>query len=508
MSSQVIRRLQLTVLCGLALLTSPGLAQRASAPRDDAAIDRPRPQRQGGARGDSQALPEDVQRLNRLSVILGRPGADRITLSILSAAAAEVQVEYGSALEGPVRTTPLMTLEGGVPREVDLTALRPHSAQVYRLRWRLSGHTDFQTEELQQFQTQRLPGQAFTFALQGDSHPERGHQFDARLYAQTLRAVHAKAPDFYLTLGDDFSVDTLRTVNQGTVAGRYLLQRPFLALVGQSAPLFLVNGNHEQASNANLDGTADNVAVWAQNARNRLFPQPAPDSFYSGNGDPVQHIGLLRNYFAWTWGDALFVVIDPYWHSDQAVDNSMGTRDKKGGRDLWNNTLGDVQYRWLRTTLENSQARFKFVFAHHVLGTGRGGVGMASQAEWGGRDRQGRDQFRERRPGWPEPIHRLMVRTGVTIFFQGHDHVFARETLDGVTYQTVPEPADPNYALYFAEAYSGAEVLPNSGHLFVSVTSDKVRVDYHRSWLPKDIAGAPGESLAPAFSYELPPNRK
>lgn len=453
-------------------------------------------------------LPEDVRRLERLSVILGRPGVDRITLNILSAEAAEVQVEYGAAAQGPSRATPWVPLEAGVPREVELTGLSPLSSQVYRLRSRVAGSTELHTHALQRFQTQRLPGQAFTFALQGDSHPERGHQFDAGLYAQTLRAVQAKAPDFYLTLGDDFSVDTLKEVNAATVTGRYQLQRPFLALVGQSAPLFLVNGNHEQAAQANLDGSPNNVAVWAQNARNRFYPQPAPDGFYSGNTDPVPHIGLLRNYFAWTWGDALFVVIDPYWHSAQAVDNSMGTRDKKQGRDLWNNTLGDAQYRWLRATLEGSQARFKFVFAHHVLGTGRGGVGMASQAEWGGRDRQGRQLFSEKRPGWPEPIHTLMARTGVTIFFQGHDHVFARETLDGVTYQTVPEPADPNYALYFAEAYAGADVLPNSGHLSVSVTSDKVRVEYHRSWLPKDMATAPGETLSPAFSYELPVNRR
>ena len=87
-----------------------------------------------------------------------------------------------------------------------------------------------------------------------------------------------------------------------------------------------------------------------------MVPQPAPGGIYTGNAQPVAHIGLLRNYFAWTWGDALFVVIDPYWHSDGAADNELGSRDKKG-RDLWRNTLGDAQYHWLRQTLEQSQAR-------------------------------------------------------------------------------------------------------------------------------------------------------
>jgi len=56
----------------------------------------------------------------------------------------------------------------------------------------------------------------------------------------------------------------------------------FLGLVAHSSPLFLVNGNHEQAAACNLDGTPNNVAVWAQTARNRLFSQPAPDGFYTG----------------------------------------------------------------------------------------------------------------------------------------------------------------------------------------------------------------------------------
>lgn len=487
------------VMLGALLCGAAGGQVDVAAP-NGAGPARERPPR-SGPRPASQDLPPDVRQLESMSVILGRPTADRITLNVLSAEAREIQVDFGSAEEGPARSTALLALNAGAPREVELTGLRPGSPQVYRLRWRTPGETAFRVEDVRRFHTQRAPGQAFTFALQGDSHPERGHQFDAGLYAQTLRAARAAAPDFYLTLGDDFSVDTLKEINAATVTGRYLLQRPFLALMGQTAPLFLVNGNHEQAALANHDGSPDNVAVWAQNARNRLFPQPAPDGFYSGNTEPVAHVGLLRNYFAWTWGDALFVVIDPYWHSAQAVDNATGSRDKRG-RDLWNNTLGDAQYRWLRQTLEGSQARFKFVFAHHVLGTGRGGVGMASQAEWGGQDRRGRNLFAERRPNWPEPIHALMARTRVTIFFQGHDHVFARQQLDGVTYQTVPEPADPNYALYFADAYAGADLMPNSGHLRVSVSPDKVRVEYHRSWLAKDQPGGAG-ALPAAFAYEL-----
>ncbi len=67
---------------------------------------------------------------------------------------------------------------------------------------------------------------------------------DPDLYARTLLNVAVAKPDFLICMGDDFSVDTLQTLNAETVAERYTLQRPFLGLVAHSAPIFLVNGNH------------------------------------------------------------------------------------------------------------------------------------------------------------------------------------------------------------------------------------------------------------------------
>jgi hypothetical protein len=297
-------------------------------------------------------------------------------------------------------------------------------------------------------------------------------------------------------------VDTLRTVNAETVAERYSFQRPFLALVAQSSPLFLVNGNHEQAAARNLDGTPDNVAVWAQNARNGFFPQPAPDGFYTGDTRPVPFIGPIRDYYAWTWGNAMFIVIDPYWHSPQPVDNVFGGGDKKSHRDSWEVTLGDEQYEWFKKTLESSKTKYRFVFAHHVLGTGRGGIEEADLFEWGGKNKKGVDEFARRRPGWKLPIHQLMARCGVAIFFQGHDHVFVRQQLDGVVYQTLPEPADPSYALYNKNAYRSGDVLPNSGRVRVTVSPEKVRVEYVRSCLPKDATPEhPNGEIA--LSYEI-----
>ncbi len=408
------------------------------------------------------------------SEILGRPTSNSITVNVVPAVGMELYYEYGTSPGSYTARTAAQKASAGAPLETLISGLQPNTRYYYRLR-----SADLTGEE-RTFTTARAPGSTFTFAIQGDSHPERiGNQFEPTLYERTLRSAAASQPDFFFTIGDDFSVDTLKTVNAETVRELYINQRQWLGLV--EAPVFLVNGNHEQASLANLDGTPNNVAVWAQTSRNAYYPQPAPDAFYTGDAQPVEHIGLLRDYYAFTWGDALFVVIDPYWHSPQTVDNQFGAdRDEKKNRDLWNVTLGEAQYQWFKRTLETSTAQYKFVFAHHINGTGRGGIELADSYEWGDAA-----QFKTKRPGWDAPIHQLMAQNQVTIFFQGHDHLFARQELDGVIYQTLPEPAHPGYTTENDDAFTSGVKYPNSGHLQVTVSPEGVKVDYIRSYLEK-----------------------
>lgn len=433
-----------------------------------------------------------------LSLVLGRPTDRSVTLSVLSATAREARLEYGvlgGAMTGKVEAR---TLRAGEPSEFELSGLEADRAYAYRLRMRSAVGEDRVEEGT--FRTQRSKGSTFRFALQGDSHPERlGKMYDPRLYERTMRNVATDGPDFYLTMGDDFSIERLiarQGCTEESVGAVYAHQRGFLGVVGRSAALYLVNGNHEEAARYLCDGTATNPAVLAGRSRVRFFPLPAPDFFYTGNIEPVEHVGLVRDYYAWTWGDALFVVIDPYWHSAVQVDAEAGGKQGggekragkggKGGRDLWGVTLGDVQYHWLERTLRGSDAKFKFVFCHHVLGTGRGGIEEAGRFEWGGSDSRGFDRFFQNRPGWTEPIHALMRDSGVTIFFQAHDHLYAHQELEGVVYQSVPNPADSTFTAFNREAYRSGDVLPNSGHLRVTVTEDSACVEYVRSRRPED----------------------
>ncbi len=108
---------------------------------------------------------------------------------------------------------------------------------------------------------------------------------------------------------------------------------------------------------------------------------PVTENFYTGNTTTIPGIGLLRDYYAWQWGDALFIVIAPYWSSPAQLDTGLGGHNSTSSKtqDIWAITDGDAQYMWLKQTLEQSTAKWKFVSAHHVMGTGRGGIEAAKQ---------------------------------------------------------------------------------------------------------------------------------
>jgi hypothetical protein len=465
-------------------------------------------QRKGGRdRAEDYKLPSELASFDALSLILGRVTDQSATVSALARESLEGFFEFGTTSGGYWRNTGLFALTAGKPVESIFDHLQPNAECFYRLQYRKPGEAVFRARPECRFHTQRPAGTMFSFAVQGDSHPERPQMSDPNLYARTLLNAAAGRPDFYICMGDDFSVDTLPLLDADTVSGRYALQRPFLGLVAQSAPLFLVNGNHEQAAlfNYNQAGTPHDVAVWAQNARNRYFPEPSPDAFYAGDTEPLKSIGALKDYYAWTWGDALFVVLDCYWHSAALVDNPLHSDDNTGdkqARDWWQITLGDAQYQWFKRTLEQSKTAHKFVFAHHVLGTGRGGTEECDLYEWGGRNRRGDWEFSQRRPDWELPVHQLMAKHGVTIFFHGHDHLFCRQERDGIVYQQVPMPADQRYQTYNADRYQSGVKLPNSGYLRVNVTPEQVKVDYVRCYLPQDET-AQQKTGEVAYSYTV-----
>ena len=390
--------------------------------------------------------------------------------------------------------------------EILVASLSPDTGYVYRLRSRVAGSTDaFAAGTEHSFHTQRPRGETYSFAVQADSHQGYPGFYDDALYRTTLQNILGEQDDFMLNLGDTFSLDDA-TETAATVAQKYVNQLAVFGLAAHSTPVFLVLGNHEREEGWNLaelgSDVADTLPVLNANARKQYFVNPVPDSFYSGDTDTsggsayVSGDHLRGDYYAFEWGDALFVAIEPYWYSMKKpyageIGGDLSTAPV-GTR--WDWTLGQQQYQWLQQTLANSTATYKFVFAHHVAGGiddyGRGGVLAAKYCEWGGYDTDGTTYtFDTNRPGWAMPVHQLLAQNHVSVFFHAHDHVYAQEILDGVVYQEMPMAANANYDTGFSTNptdYAGTTLIPNSGHLKVTVSPTVVTVAYVRSFKPGD----------------------
>ena len=402
-------------------------------------------------------------------------------MSVLAYQDMEGLVAYGMRSGAYTLQTPVRRFKKGEPVELVIGALQANTPYYYQFRWRATDTGQFTDSEEYAFHTARPPGGSFTFTMTADSHLDENAS--PKLYRRTLANALADSPDFHIDLGDTFMTE--KHPSRESAARQYLAQRFYFGQLCQSAPLFLVPGNHDGESPRGRGSDADSLAVWSNTMRKRYFTNPAPDGFYVGNGTKDPLAGLLQDYYAWTWGDALFVVLDAYWYSTT-----------RRGDERWGLTLGDEQYKWLKLTLEQSKAVSKFVFVHQLIGgidkQGRGGVEAAPFREWGGRNADGSDGFKEHRPGWDAPIHQLLVRNHATIVFHGHDHLFAKQDLDGIVYQEVPQPGLPglgNPRIAAEYGYVSGTILGGAGHMRVTVSPAQVKVEYVRAFLPAEENG-------------------
>jgi hypothetical protein len=437
--------------------------------------------------------------------LLGRPTDDSITINIVPDSDIECYYEYGTSPGVYGTSTPILPALGEEPHEIVISGLIPNTRYYYRMQYRQPGETGWITRDEHSFHTQRPPGSTFTFTIIADSHMNGGGGNET-LYEQALDNVKDDNPDFHFDLGDTFWTDSATTVE--VTNQRYLAQRAWMSTISHSVPIYIATGNHENEEGWNFDDTPSK-ALMSVNARKRYYPNPITDGFYTGNDDTLVEIDddhLRENYYAWEWGDALFVVIDPYHYTmTKPYSGTAGGEDNDEivSNDRWDWTLGDGQYQWFKDTLEGSGATFKFVFAHHVTGGTydyvRGGAEAAPYFEWGGKNLDDTWGFDTERPGWDVPIHQLMIDNNVSAFFHGHDHEYAYEELDGVVYQLVPAPSMTGYGfnLYSESDPYTIKVLPNPGYLRVTVTPTLATVDYVSS---TDTSGTVN------YSYNILPN--
>jgi predicted phosphodiesterase len=521
--------LQVTLLLLLLLPSFPAWSQENRSQREGG-------QREGGQRGAGggsrlggyeKPPPANDIPDHPYDILLGRPTDRSIELRVLQNSSGQSRVRYQVEGSQSWLESESVEVEAGQPVAIVIEPLQPDTA--YRYQWIFADKESGEISEqpIASFHTQRIEGSSYVFSVTADSHLDENSS--GEVYLQTLRNALADRPDFHLELGDTFM--TGKYIRPELSKGQYLAQRYYLSQLCNHAALFFVLGNHDGESAGRPSIT------WATNTRKSLFPNPIPGSFYSGNETEEPEVGRPENYYAWHWGDAQFITLDPYRYTlsrrrggggqggggqrgrggpagpegNRPPNDQATPRDAAGASEgNWYWTLGDTQYQWLKQQL-TKPSKYRFVFIHHLVGgavqSQRGGVEVASQWEWGGRNAEGKWEFDRYRPQWDKPIHQLLVDAKVSVVFHGHDHFFAKQDLDGIVYQEVPQPSHArsgNTRNAQEYGYLAGEFQPSSGFLRVRVAPEAARIDYVRTYLDgKEPAARNGEV---SFSYVVPPN--
>jgi 3',5'-cyclic AMP phosphodiesterase CpdA len=314
--------------------------------------------------------------------------------------------------------------------------------------------------------TAPTPGTPFTFALIADSHIEPrdpvppGESVIDDFYGtmeSTLLTVTAEVgaskPDFVINLGDmlDYHLFGFNAPppDAGWARLGYLNYRRLLGDTVGHAAHFPVIGNWDGESGCN---TPDEIAR-SMSQRLLYAPGPGPDTYPEGgsaNGD----------YYAFSWGDALFIVLNvmTYTPTCHLLGNGPGLADD------W--TLGAAQLAWLEQTLSQASSKWRFLFIHHTVGGAAGDPDDTAYGRGGGQAAYVGEQA---------TIHAMMLRYGVQVFFYAHDHVFTDMVVDGVHYLL---PGSAGAPWKFDSSQTGyTHYWPDSGYARVSVAPESAEVD-------------------------------
>lgn len=387
--------------------------------------------------------PESLFAAGAVSFQVIRVGTNAFTINILSTSSGKAYVEYGYSKTKYTAKTPTLAIAKG-STTFTIEGLKAETKVYFRVRYLLGSKTTYSALTQGTITTTKASSD-FVFGVQADPHMDENSS--AEVYTQTLEQVVKASPAFYMDLGDIFMTDKLQSKTEANIRARYELMKGFYDKLN-GIPLYITLGNH--------DGELGYSSFNTRKYRKEYFPQQT---------------GELA-YYSFTSPDALHVSLD--------IFNYTTENPKDDG---WQWTLGKTQYDWLKSTLENSKATHKFVYVHHLLygnAQSRGGVEIAKYNEWGGLNRDGTPGFDTKRPGWGKPVHQLLVENGVDIVFKGHDHLYVKQELDGIIYQTLPQPSHPgdkvNSAIEYG--YVTGKVVGGSGFLKVTTTATSIKVDF------------------------------
>ena len=373
----------------------------------------------------------------------GSPTSTTARISVKVTEALKVYIEYGTKVGTYSKKSEIVSIAKGSIANFDLTNLSAKTKYFFRIRYTTLTGKSFSIKTGSSFVT-AAQSSKYIFAVQADPHMDENS--DPNVYTKTLEQIVAASPAFLMDLGDIFMVDKLQVKSEANIRARFQLMKDYYSKLG-NIPLKITLGNH--------DGELGYSNFNTKNYRKEYFPEQT---------------GELA-YYSFTGPDQLHIVLDPFTYT-------MANPKIDG----WQWTLGKTQYDWLRSTLESSNATHKFIYIHHLLegdAQSRGGVETAIYNEWGGKNKDGSYGFDQNRPGWGKPIHQILLDNKVGIVFKGHDHLYVKQELDGITYQTLPQPSHPGEKLDITQyGYLSGKAIGGSGYLKVTTEGKAVTVEF------------------------------
>ncbi len=466
--------------------------------------------------------PEPVSRDRLESLLVGLPGVFRVgpdhaTIQWVARRPLEARVRWGRSAEELSNTIEVEKQAGSV--EVLLEGLPANAEVWYACSWSDPDDSEWLVRAPQSFRTARDPGDAFRFAVVADSHLFAGRWINGLRdnVGDSLEVLGADDLDFVVLLGGEVGVYVLgenpRTMNQRAALVRWHEWRHVYAGLLESTPTFLGIGIQEGEAGYLLEGRTRVEKKywqrWGTVARKQTFPNPLPTTYPAGGEDegwegPPDSPGAgggeegnrspLQNYYAFEWGDALVVVLDVYRYT-----NPGGVAPTTV--DEW--TLGGAQLEWLERTLDASDARWKFVMAHHVLGgADYDAKGMPEEGH-----RPGRGGARYALRGEQERVTALMREHDARFFVYAFDKVFAHQAAAGVEFVTCGRLSFLQASLWetpgWREAYPGGEEGPGFvgalGYTRFTVAAEQVQVEFVRTAVDllkaENVEGELGASL-------------
>jgi|GEM_PF-4852864 len=359
--------------------------------------------------------------------------------------------------------------------EMKLTDLSPSTKYHYRVLLRFGGDSYSSPRAAHSFQTRRNTGEAFRFAILADSHrganpSGKGGRYWAE-WDVLVEKISNEQADFVVDVGDTWLLcDGYGRVRTKGIPGLYssvmkVARNGYSGYRGigdvcADRGYYLARGNHE--------GISDYDKAPARNTLRTLLKMFVPNP----NGVTYSQGGSMdsdydQGYFAFEWGDALFVVMDVVKYKDSKKVNPSPARFH----------IGEAQLGWLSSVLHSSTQRWKFIFLHHLFGGGitygRGGSAFAFDYE-------------------QAQIQSLAEQYGAHIFY-GHDHLLAKGWANGVLYyccglswggQSDYITGGRDYSSLYPDGYtstscnSNPPACENNGYIIVEVSPTQVKIQY------------------------------